>query len=842
MEVNRKAQEFEKKLAAEIAHHMDILGSGSLSVNEGYDKLINPLTHNLYAKYSHEFYKDKEVAIAEGDVAWMKRNYSIDEVYYKKEFSQWKKNTFAMIEKEYPSAPEAAKNAKLAWEKKYDIKKYDSAWVSAGGSYFTNVNERATSHYITDEYRVITSTPELKQFYDFHVKKIHEFEKRFGKNLGHTFIPNVQKSLVDSVVEDGTPFGTLSKGMVNVFKTREHDQGFKSPDMDGSEIRHIPRLYTAELRSQDEMGNEVIDRSLRSTELGRSLYLLGQAAIQYELKHEIQDELLLIETILKDNLIDAVAEDTQGKTMKNGFKRVKTIFNASQSNAESFSDIVDKALYGVTLKTKDSVSEDGFSFNKSMLALKTFHSIAALGLKVPVALGALGAGLIGVNVQGSKGIHITKKNVREAELALTMRDPKVRAIMDHFQLTVLDESKRRGEMLASTVRAKYFTGDRWFEFLAQADKVVDTVLAVAMSKNHGIDENGNLKRLNELPDGTESLWDSMEITENDKYISGVSSKYNVKIKGMEGNAFNSFRARVSTMSTKIKGSSSPEMINTAGMVMINRFFLHYRSWLPGLALERFGNLRYDYTMEHFDQGTMKGFWKSLGPDSIYDGLGQAAAAEIALHEYAAAVLADAGKIALDIATFGLTNTHKVKEGKARREFETFIEDQRMNEEFDFKDKEEKEAAYQKFLEMKRGNLRASLAELRAVALLFSLLFMMGGDWDDDGKVDIRQSWVGRKLHNIFGRIYRETAVFWDLTELTGPRSTGIPLLGLAQMGIKWIDNSMDEFWDAVTGIEGTESRSEDSVGRFYYTFKLAPGLSGLVKAAEIYPQDKNSKT
>lgn len=35
--------------------------------------------------------------------------------------------------------------------------------------------------------------------------------------------------------------------------------------------------------------------------------------------------------------------------------------------------------------------------------------------------------------------------------------------------------------------------------------------------------------------------------------------------------------------------------------------------------------------------------------------------------------------------------------------------------------------------MKRGNIRAHIAELRAAFLLFMLLRMAGGDWDDDGK-------------------------------------------------------------------------------------------------------------
>jgi len=570
--------------------------------------------------------------------------------------------------------------------------------------------------------------------------------------------------------------------------------------------------------------------------------MLGQAAFEYEMKREVEDELLLIETILKEGLINEVAEDRKGKAIKQAFGQVHTVFNTAQSNAQNFTDVVDKALYGRSLKDQDVIVGDDISLVKTGLTLKNYASVGALGLKTPVAFGAMGAGIIGVHVQGSKGLHFNNKQVMEAEAEIIKRNPKVRAIMEHYQLAVLDVSKRRGEMLASNYRAKFMTGDRWFEFLAQADLMVDTVLGVAMSKNHGIDSEGNLKRLSELPEGTKSLFDSIEVTDNENYtFSGAQNKYNVSVNNETDNSFNSFRARHGILSNKIKGTAHPEAINTAGMKLINRFFLHYRSWLPGLALERFGITRYDHILEHFDQGTWRGFFGNFGPDQEFDNMQQLVTTELHMHEYLGTVIADIGKIALDIGTFGLTNSHKIKEGKARQEFELFLLDRTGDADFDFTgDPAKREAAFEKFLQMKRGNLRGALAELRAVILLGLTVMGLGGDWDDDGKIDIRQSWTGRKFYNVMNRIYRETAVFWDPTEFVGPRSTGIPLLGLVQDGIKLVNNSADELLDRIQGREGIET--DDRVGAGYYTFKLAPGLGALAKAMEIYPQHKQSKT
>ena len=80
--------------------------------------------------------------------------------------------------------------------------------------------------------------------------------------------------------------------------------------------------------------------------------------------------------------------------------------------------------------------------------------------------------------------------------------------------------------------------------------------------------------------------------------------------------------------------------------------------------------------------------------------------------------------------------------------------------------------------MKRGNIKAALSELRALVLLLLSFWAIGGDWDKDGKdKDINDTWGGRKMHTLLHRIYREGAFFTDPREITGPRASGVPLMG-----------------------------------------------------------------
>ena len=95
-------------------------------------------------------------------------------------------------------------------------------------------------------------------------------------------------------------------------------------------------------------------------------------------------------------------------------------------------------------------------------------------------------------------------------------------------------------------------------------------------------------------------------------------------------------------------------------------------------------------MENFDQGTWKSFWGNIGPDKAFNDFGQVVDAELSMHEYTKAALMDVGTIAVDIATFGYGPRYKLKEGKARLEFEKFLKNQQDNPEFQFKTKAEKD--------------------------------------------------------------------------------------------------------------------------------------------------------
>lgn len=821
-----------------LANEIDTIQHNLLTKFSGegvavYDRLLNPETGNLWAKYSTEFWSAHNKAIEKNNAKWFKENYEVNEEYYNKTYQEWKTAAFKRIDNNFESS-EAIKREKKSWEKQYDVKKhFSTASVNRGGQFFLRLKESKESEFMSKEYAEIAATPELKDFYDYHVQKVREFSDMFGMKLSHGFTSNVQQGMVDTLIQKGFNPKGLSDAFFDLLQVKEYNPIFGMIDPNTNQpIREIPRLFTSKIT--DKQGN--IDSSLKTKDLGKSLYLLGMSAMEYKFNTEVADDILLLETLLTDDLVKETQRSETG-TLLRGIDD-KLLKSTKSTNSDTFSDFVDMYIFGRSLKTKDRVRKifgQNISMNKTLLGLKQFHSMQVLGLKTPVALGAFGAGLINLKQQANKGLFITKENYNEALKLVMSGNSKVRALVEHFDLYQDDKFALRANRLSADYKSKYMTNDNFFVFLMGADRGLDAIVGVAMAMNHGLDEEGRVKRLKDLPEGTKSLWESLEYTEDEQWRpQAARDRYISKISNLDKKAFSQFRNKSREVSSKVKGTMTGEDKMRVNSTLIGRLMLHYKSWLPGIAMERFGNTRYNYILDHFDEGTHKTFWNNFGADVTTK---QALDAEVGMHEHLGTVMQDLGKVAIDIVTFGYGPQFKIKEEKARLEFDKFLLEQEGNPEFEYETENEKEEVFNKFLELKRANIRAAITEIRAVVLLMLLLMMLGRDWDDDGKVDIRQTWVGRKLYAVLNRIYRETAVIVDPREFMQSRSTGIPLLGMAENGFKLVANSLDQFTDDVFGQDSKNDRS----GRGYYTFKFFPGVGAVVKTLEIYDQDKSAK-
>ena len=824
-----------KTLAEEIEDVQNpLLEWGKNNGYEGvkvFDLIINNDSGNLAQKYTREFYVDRANAIKSGNLQWLQNNTEINKEKFDKKFPIYRKQYLTNLKRKFKDNSKAIDRELLIYDKMHNIVKFPkTAMLSHGGRWFLKPKDM----HISPEYQKIQSTPALKNFYDFYIEKTMEFEEMFGQELGPGFIANIHKNTMEHLLDDG--FKGMSKSMLESLQIREHDLSFGIRDENSGElIRRVPRLYIRPL--VDSKGN--IDHSLKSRDIGKSLLLLGSAAMDYKLKDDVLPEIESMRMLLENNIATEIQVDNlTGKILTNLSGTAKQIFD-SKGSSKVFNDFVDQYIYGSQVGSND-FNVLGLSGIKSLMSLKMLHSQTTLGLKAPVAFGAFIAGQFGLRQQASKGVYITPDNLVKAQKALMTADPKMRALAEHFDIYQFDIVKERADRLSGRFITKHLTNDKWFAMLGTADRGIDAIGIYALALNYGLDENGAPTLLSRLPNGSKSIVDIMELEEDPKWSSTIANvsksarnRYKVKIGNMQDSGEINFRQIARRISDKVKGSMSDEDKALYNNTLFLRLLMHYKSWLPGVAMERFGRARYDHILKNFDQGTWTTSIGNLGGDITIE---QLINAEVGVAQLIGAYGQDLGKVALDVVTFGMTNTYKVNEKKARAAFDQFIAQNITNPEFAerFKDPVEKEKMYQEFLDMKRGNIKAFMMEFRGVMLLGMLLMLMGGDWDDDGKIDMRQSWAGRQLYKVMNRAYRETAVFVDPREFMDSRSTGIPLISMASNIVKLASNTADTFRDVAFG----QNDKKDKTGPLHYTPKFVPGLDAVFNVLEVRETDK----
>jgi len=838
-ELNYSRNKAVKIAAEEIQTLEDAVLAQSTQGNSisAFNILINEKTGNFVSKFKAEFYEGKDAAVQAGDSAWMKANTSINQETYDKKFKEYRRSRVKFLERKFEKNNKAVERELLIWDKQHDIvKHYKTASVSLGGKYFLKPNEE----WITEDYSKIQSNKALREFYEYYQEKIKTIEEMFGMTLGPGFIPHVKKSMMEHF-QDGTSKKGLD-GVLETFQLREHDQSMGMIDENtGRLIRKVPKLFT--IPRVDSNGN--IDSSIKSKDLGKGLLLLFNAATDYQMKMEVLPEVRAMEQLLKNNVIKETDSDAYGNIIPTMSGATRKLFE-TRGNSDIFTGFMDQYFFGKTVNVKD-FKIGKLSGLKTVMALKQYHSLKTLGLKMPVAAGAFFAGQFGLYQQAAKGRFMTTKSLKNAQVALSKADPKMRALAEYFMIYQQDNVENKANKLSANYITRHATGDKWFSLLTTADRGIDATVLHSTAEIFGLDPDTNeVKRLTELPEGTKSILDLMVIKDNPKWkgtagnVSNNSAdRYIVTMPGMTEKQERQLRNTSKRISDKVKGMMTDEDKSLYNNTLLMKFMMQYKSWLPGIAMERFGKQRYDHILKTFDEGTWISTWSNLGISEVL-GPAEALDKEIVLMEHVGHLANDIKNIALDVITFGYSDQFKIKEDLARAKFDQWAANNTENPEFseNLKDPSKREKMFKDFVAMKRGNIKANLMEIRLSLLFFLLLLGLGGDWDDDGKADIRQNRVGRKLYAIVNRVYREIAVFTQPQEfLESGRATGIPLLSLTTEMADLFSSTLDQMRDDLVG----QNNNKDKTGRFNRTFKMIPGLNAITKGIETSEAHKNSK-
>lgn len=804
-----------------------------------YDLILDPKTNDLRPKYKKEFWDARNDAIESGNWKFFKEHYKVKDDY-KTLLAHYKALAFDAIDLRHPDAVD--KNGKVVgkiqeakrsdeksrWIQRFDVINHpETAWLNKSLYLIANLNDEAMEHHITAEYDTIRKNTNLKAFYDMHVKYMLEFKKILGATYGHNFVGNIHRDILDSIFHGNMSTSSLYQSMLDGLQVREHNLMYGSRDLQTGELKKdIPKLYLLPLR--DSNGN--IDPSLKSIDLGKNLILMGIAAYNYKHKSETLDEALLLESMLQNNSFGETMRTEAGEILQNlagGFESRRS--GTPAKNLKAFQTFMNYYWYGAKKSSKDvqrKLGKTTISTDRVIGTARNYLALKYLGLALVPGVATYLGGRMNFMYQAVKGRHITKEGYREATKKGLSRDDTYRAFAEHFEIYQSDLKVRKANQLSINSATNILTHDNFFAPYRIADESIDRDLLYSMALNHGIDETGKIKRLSQLPEGAKSLIELSTVTENPNWQKGsVTNKFNLEIEGLSDLEYIRFRNMSRKMARLIKGSMTNEDVNIVNTTTLGQAMMQFKNWMPGTMEARFGKIEWDSTLESFEEGT----WKSFSKDQIL--------LEGELQSYTGLVATNVMRLGMEIATFG-GYKYALNDDKMKYHFDNYVNemvllgDERFIEALG--NPERLEELYTDFIDMKRSNIKAFASELRAVILFLTAIMFIGGDWDDDGKSDYRETWAGRTLYRLLNRTYLEIGYYADMGEWQRVITAPMPIVRLSVDIYRLIANTKDEFRDALLG----ENAPNDPTPWLYYGSDFVPGYNQVGGFFEVFKQDE----
>jgi hypothetical protein len=814
------------------------------TVAKAFDKLINSKTGNLVARVNKEFYeeiKERQDRGTAEDIAWLKKNLKPKEGA-KEIYNEWlanaKKNAQAFhpdIKDENGKVVKSQANARnnyiKSFKNRFDVFNSPQAYLSDGWSVFLEITPESLEANKNSEFAELEK-PENKAllfYYNNYVEVNREIRDAIGTYIPESFVSNMQDSWLEMAVNDGlfAALGGMKEYLDRQF-THRNDQGDSIGvlDSDGNLISRIPLPGMVALR--DSKGN--IDNSLKSKDLTKSLMLFARGAYNFKHMNAIEANIIAMSEILSD---PQFSEETKtngvGKIIrKDGVVQTGSV---SPETIAYFNSMKDFYLYGHTTQGKD-VEILGISAKRALKAMMSTYSFKVLALPVIPGAAARIAAEVNMVVNGVDGLHYTNKQRRNAEIEMLKNYKEVRAFANYFNVYQQGTSWKRHQDAAMKKGNKYLNLESMYGPLRQADENVEDVLTRAMGYNHGIDENGNLQRIEALPEGSKNL---VERTTFDKKTGKFS------IEGLEEAAYIDFQTRVKAVAGKIKGRMDNSDIKGYEVHMLGQAGMHFKGWMPDLSRAYFGNTKYDTVLDTLDEGRFTGTGKEMFREAWSQERGLASNLKSTLGESANLVLQlmylkkyqGDPKRRAELKAKGKWTDAQEEAYQLRRESLAMEMEMFKRESTDPRVKALTDV--DAYAAMRSRSINQTMTNLRAIIASYAILSALSALGPDDDKW-VAQNKAVRILMKVLFKSQLELGFVVNPSDIVGMIRSPFPVIGLLIDAQKIVTNGIQETMELITG--DVNKRDKTPLG--YHTFKFVPGFNQGRRVVEIFEQDRQN--
>jgi len=749
--------------------------------------------------------------------------------------------------------PKAQKEAIDRWYLNNNLLDSELAWTSKYNRKYLIIKPELEEANLSKEYREIKNIKPLLDYYNMYKKYNDTFRDMLGISnynvLPSNFIPNIRKSLTESIATEDikSAFKYITTEFWDSFNVRDEDIYLSDRDSSGNLRRTIPILFVNPLRNK----NNEIDNTRKSYDLSKNLLLFAKMAHNYKSMNEIEPTIIGMRELMANPTSDQGGTqvlDAYGRKIIGNIREYATKKGFDTDTYKLFEDLTDFYLYGIKFKSENSLGNSAH-LTKILLKLKNYYAKKALSFAIIPGVGAFLAGNVAGFFESVKGVNYTKGNIKDAELNKIKEFSKFKALSLFFNVYAEDPLNALADAKSANFLTRIGTTRNMFYPLRKTDELINDELANRLALNWGIDTENKtglgknaLVRLNR-PDidttGIKSIW---ELTTLDKKtgkitIEGVLDKDG---KVLNKEAYIGFRNAVKSTSESIIGSLSQEDISRIDTHLVYNLMFQFKSWMPGIVKERFGDIYYDTTTQAIRWGRYKAAFVEYGlSSSEIDGL------QKINNFWSEVFLPNMGRTVLDLLTFGIafkTGLGKVsreytnKQGKVVRIRTNVIRAKRMYYDWVLKEKlDPNKVTFELYLETKEAQMRAMITELRTILSFMTVLIFLGAD-GDDGDPRYMANFVTRNLYKSMAKANSELTFLWSPAQMAQIIKNPLPMASLFTDVIKLGKNTFDESRDVIFG----ENSPYDKSPAFFYFLQMAYGGNQLARFLELYKQyEKN---
>ena len=787
----------------------------------------NEWTGTFLKKYQSEFYDKMKEAIQSDNVKWLIDNTEFDQ----EKFDKSKKNQKEFYDSIVYDSKDKENNKKLqkqayeTWLLNHDVNigglnKNKQAYLNMdnyNGKKTLNSYLKPKEKWHTKQWKELSSTPIALKTYEYFQKLL----KRSAKagvidEYSPAFIPNIFRNKIEQFVFGGDTFSR--KGFLESFEVESGESPF-APQINPitGEIEHsIPTHYIRDIGVQKEDGS--MDYSQKSMDLFRIFGIWSAQLANYEAMSEIEDnaKILLfaektkqhIETDKFDNPVfeGGVLKEIPGNEINS--KLLETFINFYFYNKKS----------GNMSDAKIPLAGKEYSGGKALSWLVRFFSLKTLALNPLSGTANFVGGTGNAFFQASKGIVFNTSDWTSSIYDLTRRDEIAWGLLGVSDVLLDDSKDSKLNKLSVSKIINANTIDKAFVLMRTSDKAVQSPVAIALMKNHMVDEKGNIVDIQtyvkakynyneeyykiedtalrnsirkKIEDEVTQLKESKSIYKTAKI---VNDKIEIPGIDFKSEAWGRFRLKIKKVNKSILGNSTRDDINQIKTNTLGSMAMQFRSWMPQMIQDRFGELKYDQDLEVHTLGRFNLWITELFSKRTVSLL--------------SGIISASGTNMINAAR----ERYLIEKAKALEK----------GQEFTISEGE--------FVDLYIGNIRAMYREFLTILGIGALMFTaLSGDDDDEEEDNGWRSYAGRAMRKYFD----EFAFFFIPTSWSNLVNKPLPVVGLSEDFFKFVGATFEQSYGFVLN---DEDILEDAKPAKYLS-KMLPIFKEGVQMRAIFDDD-----